>query len=130
MQNGYRCFDLKTDHIYISHNVVFDEGNFPFTDLSSSTTSPTTQNKVLLSIPTIQHDKHTSSTNTTSNNHSNILIVSHSIGMILPVESNISNTNQGVHIPSKPSSQHPMTTRSKDGTRKSKVFFSTKHPIP
>lgn len=34
---SYRCLDPNTSRIYITIHVIFDENNFPFTDINSST---------------------------------------------------------------------------------------------
>jgi hypothetical protein len=36
LHKGYRCLDISTGHIYISHEIVFDETVFPFASLHSN----------------------------------------------------------------------------------------------
>jgi hypothetical protein len=33
LHKGYKCLDIQTGHVYVSHNVVFDEEVFPFANL-------------------------------------------------------------------------------------------------
>jgi hypothetical protein len=33
---GYKCLDIPTGHVYISRDVIFDEGVFPFAHLNST----------------------------------------------------------------------------------------------
>lgn len=49
---GYKCWYPTTGHIFISHNVIFDEATFSFKDLTSLH-SPTTQ--VYCIITTYEH---------------------------------------------------------------------------
>jgi hypothetical protein len=33
MHNGYKCLEVSTGRVYISHDVIFDEDVFPFSTL-------------------------------------------------------------------------------------------------
>jgi hypothetical protein len=39
LYKGYKCLDLKTNKLYLSRHVVFDEGSFPFKSLPSNPAS-------------------------------------------------------------------------------------------
>jgi hypothetical protein len=40
LHKGYKCLHISTNRTYISHDVVFDETIFPFTQTSSDSTLP------------------------------------------------------------------------------------------
>jgi hypothetical protein len=47
IHKGYKCLDISTGRVYISHDVVFNEAVFPFADLPSTTSARYTY-KVLI----------------------------------------------------------------------------------
>jgi hypothetical protein len=49
MHKGYKCLELKSGRVYISHDVVFDEQIFPFEDLHENTGAKLRQEISLLS---------------------------------------------------------------------------------
>jgi hypothetical protein len=48
MHKGFKCLDIPTDHIYISHDVIFDESVFPFASLNSHTGARYTSDVLLV----------------------------------------------------------------------------------
>jgi histone deacetylase 1/2 len=36
LHKGYKCLDISTGRVYISHDIVFDETVFPFSSLHSN----------------------------------------------------------------------------------------------
>jgi hypothetical protein len=36
LHKGYKCLDMEMGHIYISHDVIFDEAVLPFSNPSSN----------------------------------------------------------------------------------------------
>jgi hypothetical protein len=36
LHKGYKCLDMETGRVYISHDVIFDEAVFPFSNPSSN----------------------------------------------------------------------------------------------
>lgn len=115
---GYRCLDLKTRKIIISRHVIFDETIFP----SAQTPSTPAKNTY-----TFLEDTETSPV------FKQILhkpmVPAHCLsGPTIPPA-----VNQPAPVHSLPPTRHPMTTRSRDGTRKQKSVLSlhtTVSPIP
>lgn len=101
LHKGYKCLDPSTNKVYISRHVVFHETIFPFAhQLTSSSISPTVSQNTpedislpLAIIPTTQPP--------------------------VPIIPESSSTPPPT---SPPHSTHPMTTRTRDNTRKAKRF--------
>jgi histone deacetylase 1/2 len=49
LHKGYKCLHIPTNRVYISRDVVFDENVFPFSQLPSVTTPPSSSTSHLLS---------------------------------------------------------------------------------
>lgn len=138
-----------TKRVYISRHVIFDESSFPFASLMSQA-SPSSSKHPPLAIQPITIQIQGASRLAAPQNGS--ILGPHpstlSTGSLAYNESSTQNANRSVpaqmdslqpssndlpiarvHDSSDPTPHHHMITRSKDGTRKPKVFLSIKHPI-
>ncbi|PKU68003.1 Retrovirus-related Pol polyprotein from transposon TNT 1-94 [Dendrobium catenatum] len=146
-QKGYKCLDLRSNKIYISSNVIFNETIFPYSDQSAQDAQHKTQHPSippLLLVPNISlpqtlapeslhilphHINPPQSTSIststvqspTSHQHTNISSTSlHNTPHIQPVP-------ELPHPPSQPT--HTMLTRLKTGISKPKKIFDLTHII-
>jgi hypothetical protein len=54
MHKGYKCLDVSTGRVYISHDVIFDEENFPFSELHPNV-GARLKSEIALLDPTLFH---------------------------------------------------------------------------
>jgi hypothetical protein len=54
IHKGFKCLDLATGHIYISHDVISDENSFPFSKLCSNA-GPKLRYVILLPPPALSN---------------------------------------------------------------------------
>ena len=152
---GYNCLDPSTGKIYTSRHVQFDETNFPYQVITSTSTpppqfpvfrdpyTPPTPASTSPLSPTISSNSTPatlpSSTVTPPSNPSNTATHTFSRDAHIPSQPPPSNTIIPNHPPpSKPKrtrppplpSSHDMLTRSKTGHSKPKALLATKHPLP
>jgi hypothetical protein len=48
MHKGFKCLDISSGCVYISHDVAFDETCYPFTELKTNASSHYTSEILLL----------------------------------------------------------------------------------
>lgn len=139
-------FQYKSDRLYISSDVVFEETIFPFQSHSNSTSSICSPKPIItqpiISFPTpplAQTQSHPTPNATSSSPHL-ISHVSHSppqttsslenSSSLIP-SSSLSSTNTSSSSPDPPHNHHPMITRAKNHISKPKMFHdgTTRHPI-
>ncbi|KAI0500239.1 hypothetical protein KFK09_018448 [Dendrobium nobile] len=141
-QKGYRCLDIKTNKIYVSPRVVFNETIFPFSQSTDTTITTSPQNlhlPPLLLVP---------STSLPFSTHPQTHMPSHHLDRHHTVPTTASSIPQTTQRSSSPASQHstsinaqtntnqpaqpvthPMLTRSKTGHNKPKTIFNLSHII-
>ncbi|KAM1633571.1 hypothetical protein ACFXTN_010610 [Malus domestica] len=124
----YKCLNVVTRRIYISHHVLFDELHFPFHHIPNSPSlSPplsTCPNPIPTSL-TFTNPIPTSLSHSLSSSSSN-----HNPAPSPSPPSSPSLPPQVPHPSSPPINNHPMQTRSKSGIHKPKAYTATKHPLP
>lgn len=113
--------------MFISTHGLFYETTFPFSTQQNSYGSPVQLFK-LQHLPKILH--------TILDQYSHVNTSSEDVPLPIAPEPptlpalDSSPTSPQVHIPTVPICTHPMVTRNQDGTRRTKVFLATGHPIP
>ncbi|PKU77708.1 Retrovirus-related Pol polyprotein from transposon TNT 1-94 [Dendrobium catenatum] len=143
-QKGYRCLDTKTNQIYTSAHVIFNESIFPFANnptTSTHTQSPSNLTPPLLLIPTSTLTtpnptitiNSSQSLNTSRNQLQTISAEPTSSAPQIfsqsPIPSQTVQDHTNILIPSTnpPAPKHPMLTRSQTGHIKPTKIFDLAH---
>ena len=109
LHRGYRCFDLSTKKIIISHHVTFDESTFPYKDSKSTPSS------------TYEFLEHQTDPSPIFKNILQNTTVNIPPPVVVPadVQAPTQTASSAAEYP-----RHSMTTRSKRGIRKQKQILS------
>jgi hypothetical protein len=156
---GFLCYDISAHHFYVSRHVKFDENTFPYNNLSSQTSHPSSSSSVNSNTSSIWlshllffHPCTVPPILGPPPSNSSIPLVSSSMVPSVPIDSHthsssslpivlISDTQTAPYIPAAPAlvpaplisstNIHPMCTRAKSGITKRKPgFIATNTSIP
>jgi len=140
---GYICFSLLTNKCFVTRHVIFDESVFPYTYVSTASSSPSHSSPLVppsislhnAVLPACSTSSSTMSPAVSLDTLPSPIISSIRSGLDSatqlspPEDPDFHPENLCVVLPLSPMNLHPMTTRSKNGISKKKAYSTTVQSI-
>ncbi|KAI0498967.1 hypothetical protein KFK09_019866 [Dendrobium nobile] len=125
---GYKCFDVSTNKLIISRHVKFDENCFPFSKLTSNTSTERTQLSPLFLTPTsVSQSKNQQAPTITSAQECSIPTPQNASHPHMTDSSSAQHQDNLSTHSQPPKHTHPMLTRSRTGSLKPTIRLNLIH---